>query len=559
MEETGDAAPLDRWLAPDVRRDLEDRLWRPIGAQASLEALVSDPAFLADPGRHPAMFADHGLVHARDVAAGVVRLLDVVHGVLIPGRSPERLAFITALGVATAYVHDIGMFDMSRAGRKAHAVVSAQAAFWPELEPLVAHLLGPGPVRDRLDAVASVDPFAVPVEVIARELLSLCVVHSKSTVPAAALNDRAALRGALRRTVLGAGGDEPFTGHPEPAVAYAWLVATEGTQAELADDAVDAMRVLRAADVLRQRGTGLRTSGGFELSMDADTARAVCTLRSAAGDAAYVITYDDPRGAGEANVREAFLTCRGDLRIAVGRGHFATRDAVRLAATSVAGVVVDIASDVLPSFGGPSSGGGLIAPTSDAAAMLVQVERPDDLPRFAEEVAAEVLALDPTLAGRLVVVADTRSADPEERERFLRATPVDPGGAEADALLARLAEHGADVDGLDRAAAFSEVGTIAIEAGERLVRAGSTPSFVYVPMDEGLVVRPGAGYAPSPLAPWVPVGTTGVVRRQERNGDIVAERAVDVIVIPGEVYTRAWFRPLTPAGLVARLSASSGS
>ena len=43
-------------------------------------------------------------------------------------------------------------------------------------------------------------------------------------------------------------------------------------QAELADDVVDALRALRAADVLRQRGTALRTSGGYEVFFDARTA-----------------------------------------------------------------------------------------------------------------------------------------------------------------------------------------------------------------------------------------------------------------------------------------------
>ena len=40
-------------------------------------------------------------------------------------------------------------------------------------------------------------------------------------------------------------------------------------------------------------------------------------------------------------------------------------------------------------------------------------------------------------------------------------------------------------------------------------------------------------------------GTTGVIRRAERNSDIVAVADVDVVVIPGELYARAWLRPLT--------------
>jgi hypothetical protein len=67
------------------------------------------------------------------------------------------------------------------------------------------------------------------------------------------------------------------------------------------------------------------------------------------------------------------------------------------------------------------------------------------------------------------------------------------------------------------------------------------------------MVRPDGGYAPSPLPPWVPVGPTGVIRRAERNSEIVARSEVDVIMIPGELYARAWLRPLRVDELAARL------
>ena len=578
MEPVAPLALVDAWLGPDVRVDLEERLWRPIGDQATLEVMRDDPAFLADPGHHPAMFADHGIVHARDVALGVVRLVDVVDGVLLPGRPPARRAFVTALGVATAYLHDTGMVDMTRVGRRVHAIWGAQLAFGPEVDGLVQHLLGPGTIRERLDAVASAATFAVPLDLVLRELLSLSVIHGKSLVPAAVLDHRDELRRLLQRFAftdldrLRAGEPLPVPGDPSPVVfdvntdryvdaadAYAWLAAPEGPQAELADDAIDAMRILRAADVLRQRGTVLRTSGGFEVCMDAATAHAVCTLRPASGDAAYVITYDDPRGAGEANIREAVVTDRGHLRIAFHRGVFGSPDAVERAASSTAGVIVDIQADVIPSCSGHSLGGGLTPPARDQDSIRIELERPDDRPAFADEVAVRVAALHPELAPRLVTVADTQTADRAERARFLAAEPLDGDGADADDLLRRLAERGAEVDGLDRAAAFAEVGRSTVRAGETLATRGSPPSFVYIPMADGLVVRPIGGYAPSPLPAWVPVGTTGVIRRAERNSDIVAVADVEVVVIPGEVYAREWLRPLSAGKLVARLRGESSA
>ena len=74
MEEGGRIAELDARLPRPVRTYLEERLWRPIEAQATLEVLSDDPSFLADPGHHPAIFADHGVVHVRDVAIGLIRL-----------------------------------------------------------------------------------------------------------------------------------------------------------------------------------------------------------------------------------------------------------------------------------------------------------------------------------------------------------------------------------------------------------------------------------------------------------------------------------------------------
>ena len=335
--------------------------------------------------------------------------------------------------------------------------------------------------------------------------------------------------------------------------AFAWLAATDGPQAALADDVVDAIRVLRAADVLRQRGTTLRTSAGYEVCFDARTAHAICTMRPADGEAAYVITYDDVRGAGEANISVAFVTPRGDLRIGFHRGGFASGEVARRAAQSVAGAILDIEADVIPSFGGIPARG-LPPPTRRIEDVRIQLEQPDDHPEFAGEVARVLVETDPSLAGRLKVVADIERAAPSERQRFYAAEPVAPGGKLAAEVIRQVSARGSAIEDL-APEAFEEVCCATIRAGEVLVEAGSPPAFVYIPMGAGLVVHPSGGYAPSALSPWVPVGTTGVIRRGERNSDIVAERDVEVIMIPGERYVAGWLRPLRPDQLRQRLQA----
>ena len=61
------------------------------------------------------------------------------------------------------------------------------------------------------------------------------------------------------------------------------------------------------------------------------------------------------------------------------------------------------------------------------------------------------------------------------------------------------------------------------------------------------------GYAAAPLHPWVPVGVTGAVRRAGRNSAIVAEQPVEVVMVPAQLFVRAWLRPLSPEQLQARL------
>jgi hypothetical protein len=559
-----DTRVLDPFLAPQVRQDLEDRLWRPIERRASLEALRTDPLFLDDPAAHPAIFADHGVVHVRDVALGLVGLAATVDGLLLAPRPADRQQFMVTCGVAMAYLHDIGMVDMTPRGRLGHAVYGAQAAHGGEVDSLVAHLLEPGPMRARLDQVNSLSAFGVPLEQVVREVLSLVMAHSKSAVPAHVLEDRVALRALILDSVAPVVGECDRVGSRDGRVGVGesdcgWLTCADPVHRLFADDVMDAVRLLRAADALRQRGTGLRTSGGFEVCMDAATGQAVYTLRAADGASTYALSFHDLKSAGEANIRTATLTPNGHMRVAFHRGSYRSADAARAAARSTAHVVDDIQADVLSAFDVRTPAVGLPAPRLDAAAMLIQLERPGDQPEFAEEVARLLIDSAPSLAGRVVCVADLESAAPEERERFRRGLPVvGSNSPEAVALLKQLAASGWKTDGIDLAAAFSEVCRAGVAQGELLVAAGTPPAFVYVALDHGLTVQPLAGYPAKPVHPWNPVGTTGVIRGWGRNADIVAERDVEVVMIPGELFAREWMRTYTPEELRRALTRGTG-
>ena len=194
---------IDRYIPEDVRVILEERFWHTVEENSTLEAFSADRTVVSAPEKHPALLSDHGIVHARDVAAGTLELADVANGRLLPARPVDRREFVAALGALIAYIHDVGMNDPTREGRRVHAVYAAQFPFSGAMDDVLARLWeSGGPVVSRIGSVGALAPFRVPDEVVLRELASLAIAHSKSAVPATLHADFARLRRLLQRAVL---------------------------------------------------------------------------------------------------------------------------------------------------------------------------------------------------------------------------------------------------------------------------------------------------------------------------------------------------------------------
>ena len=420
-----------------------------------------------------------------------------------------------------------------------------------------------GPVVSRIREVSAQAPFVVGDDVVMRELTALAVGHSKSTVPGALYADFAAFRKVLQRVVLVKLSDHRRVGgrlNPEEQLpsdlctnarwyddpeseAYAWLDSPHPAHRAFADDAVDAVRLVRAADALRQRGTTLRTAAGYEVFIDVETGEAVFSLHTADSERLFLLRVDNPLSAGEANVRKAEVTPKGDLRVSFHRGRFSSPAAAAAACDATARVVADIGADVLGAFDVRQRSTDLPAPVSAPGSMRVELERPADEPAFAELVSAALGRLDPLLAARVFVVADLENAAPAERERYLAGISIPAESDEAGDILEALGAHGMRVAGIDRQKAFEDVRRVAVSEGELLVEAGSPPAFVYVAIGCSLRIERLGGYREVQEHSWIPVGVTGVVRRAERNSTVVVEEPGEVLIIPGELFAREWFRP----------------
>ena len=138
--------------------------------------------------------------------------------------------------------------------------------------------------------------------------------------------------------------------------AFRWMLSGEAALQELVADAIDTLRALRCADALRQRGTALATSAGYEIFVDHRSGSAVYALRLG-GDQLHLLEMSDPISAGEANIASSELDPAGDLRISFHRGDFSGPGAQEHAAYSAAYVIHDIQSDVIDSFVRTPEGG----------------------------------------------------------------------------------------------------------------------------------------------------------------------------------------------------------
>jgi hypothetical protein len=601
---------LDRYAPAYVRAWIEETYYARINAQAQLEAALADPAFYPDPAAHLALFNDHGVVHVRDVAQQLLRVLDYAHGTLIARRERERLGgFMKSYGVLVAYLHDIGMIDFRPFGRAMHPEFASQALFDPAFDYIVDAIWQSdcGGIASRLRTLASAGALAQHPRLVLRELLAMANCHSKSKLPAAILNDarllrehmqrtiaqdlqalyqryqaeraraalakahQAKLSDALRRAEAALAAVDP-TGELAAARraslrryyadferdSFHWLLAEDSGLRALAADVVDTLRALRCADALRQRGALLKTSGGYEIFIDQTSADVLFALRRGA-EQLLLATLPVPIAAGEANLASSTLDREGNLRITFHRGAFTRPEVVQRAAFYAAYAVHDIQADVLDSFQPPAAAGASEGQAAQPAYRLqILLEEVKDNPAFAGIVREQLYALNPQLRGRVRVVCrnrlDEQAAEPSfEDARYAAASRLTWSRAEQRTAVARLARGGHTMAAVELDTAFDEVRLICLYAGETLVEAGATARYVYIPLGEGLMIEPLGGYPPFAAPPWLPVGSTGVIRGAQRNASIYATCDLSLLMIPQAVYLKAWHRPYQQAELVARL------
>jgi hypothetical protein len=559
---------LDCYLPQSVRTQIEQAYYARINEQARLENLIQEPDFRQRIEEHPAFFSDHGVVHVRDVARQIIQVLRNINGILIPRRDESRMEyFMVGYGVMLAYLHDIGMRDLSTFGRAMHPEFAAQAVFTADLGDVIETMWAEnyGDVARQLTNLAKDGVLKCDPKIIFRELLALSVCHSKSKIPVTILDDPIELRAHMQFILSHSLGDlyhrqqiakgemaETMELDGQPAQflslyysdfegeAFDWLVDESIEARDLVSDVTDTLRALRCADALRQRGTVQKTSGGYEVFISQQTGDAVYALRL--GDTQlYLLELPDPFSAGESNIASSELTVEGDLRISFHRGAYASEEALQRSIFSTAFTMNDFLGDIVDSFWRRSTSSSL----KTSGDIQILLESTDDNPHFVELVLERLRQFKPELGDRIQIVPSLQNVSDLERDRYLEAKELDWDLEKRRGILERVRYSGQQIINFDFTEGFKHVKEINLQAGEMLIQAGAPSAFVYIPQGDGLKIVPLGGYESFSVAAWMPLGNTGVIRGNVRNADVKAEKNISLFVIPKEIYLRHWYVPFT--------------
>lgn len=574
----------ERYLSTSVRERIEQAYYARVNEQAKLENLIRDPLFMQNTAKHPAFFSDHGVVHVRDVAKQVLRVLQTINGILILYRSEQQMeSFLYGYAVALAYLHDIGMSDLSSFGRAMHPEFAAQSVFDGSLDDVISTMWNDncGNVAWHLTQLFKTGALKRDPQIIFRELLAMSIGHSKSKVPVFILNDPAALRKQMQVVIshnlhhlykqqqIAKGKTLPddFSFDAEPLnylgkfysdferESFDWLIDESEGSRQFVSDVIDTLRALRCADALRQRGTVEKTSGGYEIFASQKTGNSIIALRLGGKRLFLMELPDNPDGAGEANIASSEFDSEGNVRISFHRGAFENQEAQNRSAYSTGYVLSDLLLDIVDSFWRAKP----IPTVKTSKEILILLESTDDNPQFAELVQKQLCQLNPNFADQIQITPSLRNVSQLERARYLAAKDLDCDVRQRQAILDKINQAGQKLTNFDAAEGFKHVKLVELQAGEKLIEAGTLSSFVYFPLGEGLKIIPLGGYRSFSVAAWTPLGTTGVIRGDVRNADIVAEQRVSLLIIPKEVYLQYWYVPYTPLELKKFLADEAGN
>lgn len=549
--------PITQYVPLWLQQYIEKHYYDKIDRKLRFEKIIHDPLFKKNPIDHIALYSDHGVVHARDVTICIPFILNTINGVLIPYRELLRIQFMIHLTSILAFIHDIGMSNCSLFGRITHAEFIAHEAFTSRFDPIIDRLWqeNTGNIAWRILNLVHEGVFNQPPKMIFREILALAYCHSKRSVDSSSINSPSKLRLKLQNCllqtlknihVIKTTGKTPYktivSKNRESLLkkyykdfdrdSFAWLLSNHHKSKLFIEDIVDSLRVLHSADALRQRGTRLKTSSGYQIFFDSNTAKVIYAIKNSKQQI-FLLETDRKINAGEANLESADFTPEGNLAFRFHQENFPNSSVKNYAIRCLKTVVEDVYADVNGSFNKPSS---------SKKQMAIVLEKTSEHSDLIDCLAKELIKSTPTLAGFIKIVSCIKNTPEDENLRYLQGKEITWSTKKKRDCLRKIIQTGMRI----RSGKFSEIFAnsrlVILKKDEVLMRAGSHAGFVYVPLTKGLMGFPEGGYASFTVLPWQPLGTTGVIRGDIRNATVVSKKTVKVLIIPKETYLKYWHR-----------------
>ena len=459
MEEAGRWARLDEHLPRDLRADLEDRFWRPIEAQASLEALSRRPLVLRRSGppsgdlrrpwRRPRPRRGRRPRPARGQGRRVA-----------PGpRPPTAGRFMPTYGVAAGISprHRDGGHVAGSAGGSTR-LRGACRLLAGRRPPRWTTSSAPGPVSRPVGRGRRTDPFVVPLGTVVREMLSLPPPTARPQSPRRSWTTEPP-SADMQRLVFTSLDDQRAASAPAASACPSPVVRREADRWDYPVPS-DAYRVAGRADGPqadsrgRRRGRASRPCGRLTCSASAgrrsgrrlatrsasmpQTAHAVCTLRSAARRRRLRDHVRRRPWCGGGEHRGRVRDPPGPPAHRIPSRRVRHGEVARRAAMSVAGAILDIQADVIPSFGGRTRAGAAAAFAANRATSASSWSDRTTTRRLPMRSRTVLAELDPSLGGRLERWRTSREPRPLERARFYAAEPVEAGDPLAEEIVEQL-------------------------------------------------------------------------------------------------------------------------
>lgn len=561
---------LDQYISASIREFIEQNFYQQISNRATLlEIAKKNEKFdHIDLKNDIALFSDHGIIHMRDVAIRTVTVIKKSNGILMPYRSSYRLHFMESLGVMLAYLHDIGMVDFTEFGRAIHPQFAAQYVFSSAFDPIIKTLWNEncGNFAWRLENLKRKHIVNRNLHTILREILALSFGHSKKELSVENMRNFKLLR-EHTQMILSTTLNEQYLNKKsklsrlikDPKIdrfsnkknhdfekfyknstieSFDWLSSTHPEALELIEDIIDTVGALRCADALRQRGTTMKTSAGYQIFLNQQTGDAVFALKEDKKGKIILLEEQVKHAIGEANIAASELTPSGDLRFSFYQGSFGSPEALKKVVEATAYIVNDVQEDVISGFTCPHSKRENQSKSVDDIKILLEGIREN--PHFIHLLHEELVRINPNIQEKIQLEPSLQYIEIKERDLYLAAQELDWDLNKKMEVLKKIGATGHNFEKIDPNKAFQSVRQVEIDAGTQLIKAESLPGFCYVPMNHGLVGLPIGGYESFHVLPWSLLGSTSIISGVIRNATITCSKKVKVLIIPREIYLKFW-------------------